>query len=134
MKKLMHAVFSSGPPPKLVIEQVWQPGHEKQQYPGRGKSLQLCPSASPHHSLLSVDSKGDIQVWLERAWDTGTAWPFLLVIKYATSHNREPHCPNTTDAIQVFLGSCWQFIVLMATHIQWCCLMMLDATTLSCVS
>lgn len=133
-EKLMHAVFSSGTPPKWVIEQVWQTGREKQQYPGRGRSLQLPPSASPHRSLLSVDSKGEIQAWLERAWDTGTAWPFLLITKHATSHNCEPHCPNTADAIKVFLGGCRQFIVLMATHIQWCCLVTLDATTLSCVS
>lgn len=99
----------------------------------QGEDFSFLPSASPHHSLLSLGSKGEIQAWLERAWDTGRAWSFLLITTYATSHNREPHCPNTTDAIKVFLGSCWQFVMLMATHTQWCCLMTLDTITLSCL-
>lgn len=84
-----------------------------------GEDFSFLPSASPHHSLLSVGSKGEIQAWFKRAWDIGTAWPFLLITKHAISHNCEPRCPHMRDAIKVFLGSCQQFILSMATHIQW---------------
>lgn len=68
-----------------------------------GGDFNFLPSASPHHSLLSVDSKGEIQAWLERTWDTGTAWPFLLIAVYATSHNCEPLSTHK-GCHQVILG------------------------------
>lgn len=98
-----------------------------------GEYFSFFPSASPHHSLVSVGSQGKILAWLERAWDTRAAWPFLLITKHSTSHNCEPHCSHTQGAIKVLLGSCQQLIFSMPTHIQWCCLMALDAATLTCV-
>lgn len=90
--------------------------------------LSFLSSASPHHSVLSVGSKGGIQAWLERAWDTGTAWPFLLITKYATSHNCEPHCP-WKGCHQRILGQ------LTAIHlVNGYPLMTLDAATLCSVS
>lgn len=61
--------------------------------------LSFLSSASPHHS---IGYKRGIQAWLERAWGTGTAWPFLLITKYATSHNCEPHCPCTSMPSKYF--------------------------------
>lgn len=74
MKKLIHASFSSGTFPKWVIEQtvVWQPGHEKQQYPGRGRLHEVFPQLP----LLCVSPPLRSLCWLQRG-NPGLTWEGL---------------------------------------------------------